>query len=146
MTKVTEIMTSEIYTLGPNETIYEAAVLMKDKDIGFIPVVENGKMVGVCTDRDLVLRGYAGKHSGSTSITEVITRDVHTLSPDASVDDAADIMATHQIKRLPVLDNGNLVGIVALGDMAIHEIFMNEASDALSEISEPEPSHTRMTH
>lgn len=146
MRKVTEIMTKDCVTVSPKDNIFEAAVLMRDKDIGFIPVVDGGKLLGVITDRDLVLRGYADKNSGSTSVMEVLTKDVHTVSPDTSVDEAADIMATHQIRRLPVVENGNLVGIVALGDMAIEEIFMNEASNALSEISEPEPQHTGMAH
>lgn len=138
MRKVSDIMTKDCQTVTPADNVYEVAVLMKKHDIGFVPVVEpNGrKLLGVITDRDLVLRGYAEKHPGSASVTEVMTDEVETISPNLSVDEAAAKMAEHQIRRLPVVEGGELLGVVSIGDLAVREIFVNEAGDALSRISE----------
>lgn len=133
---VKDIMSKDCVTATTQDNIYELAVKMKQNDIGFIPVVEGSKLVGVVTDRDLVVRGYAEKHSGSTAVSEVITTHIKTIASDTSVDEAAKLMADSQIRRLPVVDNGNLVGIVSIGDLAIREVFVNEAGEALSQISE----------
>jgi len=138
MRRISDIMTTDCVTLTPNDNLYTAAVAMRDHDIGFLPVVEGRRLVGVVTDRDLVVRGLAEKHSGSASIMEVITKNVETISPNLSVDEAASIMAEKQIRRLPVVENGELKGVVSLGDLAIREIFVNEAGEALSGISEHE--------
>jgi CBS domain-containing protein len=119
---------------------------MKQNDIGFVPIVEGKKLVGVVTDRDLVTRGYANKHSGSTSVTEVLTHHVQTVESDITVDDAAKLMATNQIRRLPVVENGELLGVVSIGDLAVREIFVNEAGDALSSISEHEHREPPAVH
>lgn len=146
MRKIADVMTSRCVTLTPNDNIYEAAVAMRDHDIGFIPVVEGSRLVGVLTDRDLVVRGIAEKHSGSNSIMECVTKDVQTVSPNLSVDEAASMMAEKQIRRLPVVENGELKGVVALGDLAIREIFVSEAGEALSSISEHEHRESAVTH
>lgn len=140
MRTVNEIMTTDCVTATLQDNIYELAVKMKQHDIGFIPVVEGKKLIGVVTDRDLVIRGYAAKHSGSTAVEEVITKDVDTITSDTTTDDAANLMASKQIRRLPVVDNGELVGVLAIGDLAVREIFVNEAGEALSAISEHEHS------
>lgn len=140
MRKIADIMSTDCVTVTPQDNIYEAAVKMKEHDIGFVPVVEQGKLLGVITDRDLVVRGYAGKHSGSTSVMEVLTEDVDVISPNLSVDEAASIMAAKQIRRLPVVENGQLQGVVALGDLAVRDIFVSEAGAALSDISERDRS------
>ncbi|WP_213525891.1 CBS domain-containing protein [Paenibacillus sp. J31TS4] len=129
-------MSTDIVTVSPQDNVYEIAVKMKQHDIGFIPVVEGRKLIGVVTDRDLVIRGYAEKHSGSTAVEKVISRDTETVDPDTTVDDAARLMAKHKIRRLPVVENGELVGVVAIGDMAVRHLFESEAGEALSEISE----------
>jgi CBS domain-containing protein len=136
MRKISDIMTSGCETVTTQSNLFQAAVLMRDQDVGFVPVVEGKKLVGVVTDRDLVIRGYADKHSGSTAITEVMSKNVKTVSPSQSVDEAADIMSRNQIRRLPVVENGHLIGVVALGDLAVRDIFVNEAGEALSGISE----------
>jgi len=133
---VRDIMSTDCVTVSTQDNIYETAVLMKKEDIGFVPVVDGRRLAGVITDRDLVLRGYAEKHSGSSSVTEVLTSDVQTVSPDTTVDEAARIMAQNQIRRLVVVENGELAGVVSIGDLAIREIFVNEAGEALSSISE----------
>ncbi|MCC3379809.1 CBS domain-containing protein [Paenibacillus farraposensis] len=139
MKKVQEVMTKKCVTVTPQDNIYEVAVKMKDNDTGFIPVVEkedNDKLIGVITDRDLVIRGYAAKHSGSTSVDTVMTTGIRTAHADMSVDQAAELMAEQQIRRLPVTEGDRLIGIVSIGDLAVRNIFADNAGEALSQISE----------
>ncbi|WP_270172046.1 CBS domain-containing protein [Paenibacillus sp. SYP-B4298] len=136
MKTVKEIMTTDCITATPQDNLYELAVMMKNNDIGFVPIVEGKKLMGVVTDRDLVIRGLAEKHAGSTEVAKVISSEVQTIAPEASVDEASEVMARHQIRRLPVVENGDLLGIVAIGDMAVRDIFADEAGEALSRISE----------
>ncbi|SEM75847.1 CBS domain-containing protein [Paenibacillus sp. OV219] len=133
---VKDLMSTNCVTATLLDNVYELAVLMRDHDIGFVPIVDGQKLIGIVTDRDLVVRGYAEKHSGSTAVSEVITTDIRTIDSNTTVDDAARMMADHQIRRLPVVQDGNLVGIVSIGDLAVREIFVNEAGDALSSISQ----------
>lgn len=136
MRTIAEIMTEDCKTITPNDSIRDAAALMKDNDIGFVPVVEGRKLIGVVTDRDLVIRGYANGREGSSSVRDVLSTNVRTVTSDMSVDEAATIMADNQIRRLPIVDGGELRGVVSIGDLAIREIFVNEAGEALSGISE----------
>jgi CBS domain-containing protein len=136
MATLKDVMSREIVTVTMEDNVYEIAVKMKQHDIGFIPVVEGKKLIGVVTDRDLVLRGYAEKRSGSVAVEQVITRDVITASPDTTIDEAARTMAKKQIRRLPIVENGELHGVVAIGDLAVRQKFEDEAGEALSEISE----------
>lgn len=128
-------MSKDCVTVTLQDNVYEIALKMKQHDIGFVAVVEGKKLIGVVTDRDLVVRGYAEKHSGSTAVDQVITKDIATITPDTSVEEAAKIMAKDQIRRLPVVENGELVGIVAIGDLAVRGSFEDEAGEALSKIS-----------
>lgn len=137
-----DIMTKDVETVTLKDNVYEVAVKMRDWNVGVIPVVdENQNVIGVITDRDIVIRGIAEKRTGSAEVEQVMTRDVIMGTPDMTVDEAAKIMAKHQIRRLPVVENGKLVGIVALGDMAVRNVHEDEASEALSEISEPASRH-----
>jgi len=131
-----EIMTTDCSTVTLKDNVYEVAVKMKQEDTGFIPVVEGRKLIGVITDRDLVLRGYAEKREGSASVEQVMSDKVVSVSPDTTVDEAAKLMAREQIRRLPVVENGDLVGIVSIGDLAVRASFEDEAGEALSQISE----------
>lgn len=146
MRKVSDIMTTDCVTVKPQDNLYECAVLMKKHDIGFLPVVEGSKLIGVITDRDLVIRGYAEKHPGSESVMTVLTEEVETISPDLSVDEAGQLMAARQIRRLPVVRGGELLGVVSIGDLAMREIFVSEAGEALSAISEQEHREPSYTH
>ena len=134
--QVKDLMTKDCVTATLLDNVYELAVLMRDHDIGFVPIVDEKKLIGIVTDRDLVIRGYAAKHPGSTAVSDVMTTDLKTIGADTSVDEAAKLMANNQIRRLPVVENGNLVGIVSIGDLAVREIFANEAGAALSGISQ----------
>ncbi|KZE84262.1 CBS domain-containing protein [Paenibacillus elgii] len=131
-----EIMTTDCSTVTLKDNVYEAAVKMKQEDTGFIPVVEGRKLIGVLTDRDLVIRGYAEKREGSAAIKQVMSDRVVSVPPETTVDEAAKIMAKEQIRRLPVVANGDLVGIVSIGDLAVRDKFEDEAGEALSQISE----------
>ena len=136
MRKVADIMTDEVVTETVRDNIYEVAVKMKENDTGFIPVVEGDKLLGVITDRDLVIRCMAEKRPNSTAVDEIMTRGIKTASREMSVDEAAELMAEQQIRRLPVTEGDRLIGIVSIGDLAVRNIFADNAGEALSEISE----------
>lgn len=141
--KLRELMTNNVQICSPQDTIVQAAKTMRSIDVGIVPVVQGDKLVGVITDRDIVLNAVAGgKDVNSTRVENCMTSSVITGTPDMDAHKAADLMADHQIRRLPVVENGRLVGIVAIGDLATISIHENEAGHALSEISEPsQPQH-----
>lgn len=128
-------MSDNVRTISSDATIKEAANVMNSIDVGSIPVVENNKLVGIVTDRDIVIRSVANGQDANQKISSVMTRDPKTISSDTEVHEAADIMAKRQIRRLPVVDNGNLVGIVAIGDLAVEGMYEDEAGEALHDIS-----------
>jgi CBS domain-containing protein len=137
MTQLRDIMTTQVAAVSPHDNVYEAASLMKQHNVGMIPVVENGQLRGVITDRDLVIRGIADRKPNSQQVTEVMTEAPVTARPDMTVDEAAQLMARYQIRRLPVVENGRLVGVVSIGDLAVRQPYADEAGQALSNISEP---------
>lgn len=137
-----EIMTKDVATVTLQDNVYEVAVKMRDWNVGVIPVVdEKNDCIGIITDRDIVIRGLAEKHEGSAKVEQVMTRDIVFGQPGMTVDDAAKLMAKYQIRRLPVVENGKLQGIVAIADMAVRQVHHDEASEALYEISESAPRH-----
>ncbi len=133
--KVKQIMTTDVSTVAPTDTVTKAASLMGQLDVGSIPVIDNSRVVGIITDRDIVLRGVANGKGANQHISEVMTTNVKFATPDMDVHTVADIMAENQIRRLPVVENDKLVGIVAIGDLAVENIFENEAGEALHTIS-----------
>ncbi|MCW2278032.1 CBS domain-containing protein [Heliophilum fasciatum] len=134
---VGQIMTGDVMTVKSRDTLETAARIMRDLDIGSIPVVDDGRCVGIITDRDIIIRAVAEGHDVSSSpVNDTMTRGIVTASPDMDIHEAARIMSDRQIRRLPVVQGDRLVGIVALGDLAIRNIYQNEAGDALSQISE----------
>jgi CBS domain-containing protein len=138
MTVIRDIMTKDVETCSLRDTVYEVAVKMKDMDVGVIPIVEGKRLVGMITDRDIVLRCIAEKTPPSSKVEEIMSEHLYTVSPDTTTQEAARLMAEQQIRRLPVVENGELVGIVALGDLAVRDLTDNQAKQALSEISEPD--------
>lgn len=118
--KVRECMCSKVFCVRPEASISEVAKIMSDKHVGCIPVCNNDKhIVGLVTDRDLILRAIAnGKDSNKTPVSEVMTTKVYNVSSDAEVSEASKIMCDCQIKRVPVIENDTLVGIITLGDLA----------------------------
>lgn len=134
--KVRDVMTRQIETVAPSSSVEEIARLMKRNDVGSIPVCEGQKVLGIITDRDIVVKVIAdGKNVSSVSAKDIMTSQVITVTSDQDVHEAARIMADNQIRRLPVLEQGRIAGIVALGDLAVEKIHINEAGDALSDIS-----------
>lgn len=138
MEKIKDLMITDVECATLLDNVYEIAVKMKELDVGAIPIVDGDKLVGLVTDRDLVVRGIAEKRPGSTKISTVMTTDLITASPDMTASEAAELMAKHQIRRLPVVQGDKLVGIIALGDLATNKLTDNQAGEALSEISENE--------
>ncbi|MFC0213200.1 CBS domain-containing protein [Paenibacillus chartarius] len=135
MKTVKDIMTKDCATVTTKDNVYEIAVKMKQFDTGFIPVVENNKLIGVVTDRDIVIRGLAEKREGSAKVELVMTTDIQCIEPSTSMEEAAKLMAQHQVRRLPVCDNGNFVGVVSIGDLAVNNNSDEAAGRALSSIS-----------
>jgi CBS domain-containing protein len=136
--KVQDIMTKNVATVSSNQTVQEAAQIMSQKNIGALPVVENGQVKGMITDRDITLRTSAqGKNPASTPVSEVMTNRVITGTPSMSVPEAANVMAQNQVRRLPIVENNQLQGIVALGDIATDSASDQAAEQALTNISEP---------
>lgn len=139
MATVRELMTTNCITVTSQNSVLDTSIKMKDNDIGFIPVVEGQKLVGVITDRDIVIRCIAeNKQCSSTPVKEVMSEQIAMISPETSVEEAAKLMARQQIRRLPVVENGNLIGVVAIGDMAVDNMHDEKAGKALSGISESE--------
>lgn len=135
--KVTEIMTSDVDTCSPQATIQEVAVRMRDLDVGAIPIAEGEKLIGIVTDRDIVVRALAEQLSLDRPISEILSSETVTGKTDMSVEDAANLMSEHQIRRLPIVENDKLVGIVSLGDIAVKDETYDNAEIALDDVSEP---------
>ena len=140
MAKIRDIMTTDVETCSLLDNVYEVAVKMKEFDVGAIPIVDGERLVGMITDRDLVIRGVAEKNPGSSKVEEVMSDHLITITPEATTDEAANIMAEHQISRLPIVEGDKLVGIVSLGDLAVNPKMDKRAEVALSEISETDKS------
>ncbi|PAB59453.1 CBS domain-containing protein [Anaeromicrobium sediminis] len=134
---IQDIMTTNVVTLCKTDTVAEAAKLMRQHRIGSIPVCENGKPVGVVTDRDIAIRAVAGGKDNSTKLEDVMSKSVIIGTPEMDVDRASQLMSTNQIRRLPIVDNESIVGIVALGDVAVKSELQHEAEEALNHISQP---------
>lgn len=121
MAQIREIMTENPKTCGPQDSVIDAAKLMASEDVGPIPIVEGGNLVGIVTDRDIVVRVVAeGRDAQSTTLGEIASTDITTVSPDHDLDRALELMGGKQIRRLPVVEGQRLVGIVAQADVARH--------------------------
>ena len=135
--KVKECMCSEVVWANPNSTVSEVAKQMLNNHIGCIPVCDNNNnVVGLVTDRDLILRCIASdKDCKQTKINEIMTTNIKTVTPENDVKDASKIMCECQIKRVPVVENNKIVGIITLGDLAQeNQISNNEVGNTVEEI------------
>lgn len=135
--KIADIMTSEVDTCTPQTSLQEAASKMKEINVGSIPVIDNNKLIGIITDRDIVVRGIADNLSLDSAVSEILSESIVTGSRDMSVEEAAELMADHQIRRLPIVEKEKVVGIVSLGDIAVKDKSYGNADIALDEVSEP---------
>ena len=138
MRQLKDMMSRDVKIISPDLTIGEAARKMRDGDFGMMPVGEDNRMIGTLSDRDIAIRAVAeGKDSG-TKVRDVMSEGIVWAYEDDSVEQAAKIMSDRQVRRLPVVDrNKRLVGIVALGDMAVESSEILPAAEALAEISKP---------
>ena len=135
--KVKDIMTRNVVTIAPEESVEVAARSLAQYNIGILPVCSGGKLMGMVTDRDLVTRCMAANREPSkTTVRDVMTGQVIVIQPDMDVGVAAHLMGRKQVRRLPVVENGKLCGMLSLGDMASREESAMDAADALSDIAE----------
>jgi CBS domain-containing protein len=135
---VRDTMTPSPTTVRPDLPVAEAARLMRSEDVGSLPVVDDDRLVGVVTDRDIAIRVVAeGKDPELTSVNEVHSTEPVTAGPDQELDDVLEEMARRQVRRVPVVDDGRLVGILAQADVA-KESGSGETAELVKEVSEPE--------
>lgn len=140
--QVKDIMTRQVHSIGPADSIFEAARLMAEHDIGILPVVEAGDLVGIVTDRDIAVRGTAGGIDTDMPVRRIMSRNVATCSPQDNVEDALGTMANEQVRRLPVCDESDrLVGILGLGDAANRDPDAAEVGATLFDICQRTGQH-----
>lgn len=133
--KIEDVMSHEVLTVSAESNAVEAAKLMQKNNIGALPVVSHGHMVGILTDRDIVMRGVAaGKDPNSLPVSQVMSQPVVCGSPNMDLGAATNLMAEKQVRRLPVVNDGQLIGFVSLGDIAINSPDA-VSGDALKDIS-----------
>ena len=136
--KVREIMTATVESVTPETDLVMVARKMKDLNVGSIPVIEGNRLLGIITDRDIVIRAVAeGKNPQAEQASNVLTPDPTTIEADADVREASELMAREQIRRLPVVQGGSLVGFLSIGDLAVDLGKDRLVGDALEKISEP---------
>ncbi len=142
---VRHVMTPEVRTAGSDMTASDAAGLMASYGVGSIPVVDGEELLGIITDRDLVVRVLAARDDPEQiRLVDVLTkRDLATVTPDTQVSEARDLMANRRVRRLPVVKEGKLVGIVSLGDVAIADASKRAVGEALSEVSESDSTMSK---
>ena len=134
--KLRDVMTPNPRTLDSTATVQDAARVMRDADTGVVPIVENGKPVGLITDRDIVVRAVADGAEPTRPVRELATDTLVTAEPDMSTGEAAELMGQHQVRRLLVCEGDRLVGVASIGDIAVKEGKDRRVGDTLQEISQ----------
>jgi CBS domain-containing protein len=135
--QVKELMTERPATLAMDASLAEAAMLMRDRDIGDVIVVEGEAATGIVTDRDIVIRGIAaGADPNTTPLGQVVSKDLNAVAPDDPVERAIAVMREKAIRRVPVLEGGKPVGVLSIGDLAIER----DERSVLADISEEPPN------
>ena len=137
--KIQDVMTRDPRCVTPETSAREAAQVMKDEDVGIVPVVEGQRLIGVVTDRDLALRVVADGRDGSATVRDVMSSGkISTCRPDEDLDRAMETMAKEQVRRIPIVDErGSLVGIVAQADVVLKATDDRKAEKTVEQISEP---------
>lgn len=131
-----DIMTADVKTASGSMPISEAAVMMREGDMGSVPVVEGGKLVGIVTDRDIVVRAVANGKGPETPVSEAMTSEIFSVRPDDFVFEAIRLMGEKQVRRMPVVDeSGALAGIISMADIALETEDEREIAEALEDIS-----------
>jgi len=147
--KISELMTKNPCTVAPDSTVSEAARLMKEEDVGIVPVVERvggaetrGRLVGVVTDRDIAIRHVAEGRTTDVAVRDVMSGGVKTARPDDSVDSVMALMGREQIRRIPIVDErGSLVGVVSQADLARKANDPAKVEKTVEQISQPGGNH-----
>lgn len=140
--KIKDIMTKTIVSVKPEDSVEHAAKIMKEYDVGSVPVCNGDEIIGIITDRDIAIRSCAGGEDiNNQDVRGIMSSNPVLCEPNMEVEDVARIMSERQIRRLPVVENSSLVGIVSLGDLAIEPHANNKAGEALTNISEPCSPH-----
>jgi CBS domain-containing protein len=136
--RINEVMTHDPVTVSGDATLVEAAKAMAQQDIGPVLVEDGGRLLGILTDRDIVVRAIAeGRDPGSTTAREVCTESVVSLTPDQTVDEAIRLMREHDVRRVPVVQDGRPAGVVSIGDLAVER----DTDSALADISAASPNN-----
>ena len=131
-----EIMTGDVKTASREMSLQAVAALMRDGDMGSMPIVEDGKLVGIVTDRDIVVRGIAAGKDAAASIGDVMTTEIFSVKENDFVFEAIRLMGDKQVRRVPIINEaGELVGIIAMADVALETEDEREIAETLEEIS-----------
>jgi CBS domain-containing protein len=134
---VRDVMTPGVRTVSPAQSLADAAEVMKGEDVGSVPVVEEGRLAGIVTDRDIVTRAVAERRDPQTvKVDEIASREVVTVEPEQDLDEALALMARHQVRRLPVVEAGQLFGMLAQADVAL-EAKEKKVGETVEDISKP---------
>jgi len=140
--KAKDIMSTDVVCLSRDDTVERAAQLMEQNDIGAIPVCDGSRVVGIVTDRDIALRSVGDGGDGHQTVGQIMTPNPVVADPETDVHEVARLMSEHQVRRIPIVQQGSLVGIVSLGDISTEPQLEDNAEIALSNISQPGGSHT----
>lgn len=140
---IRDVMTPNPECVTEKDSIRDVARIMKDSDTGVVPVVEGKKIIGLITDRDIVVRGLAeGKNLENARVNELMTKSIRSVREDASVSEALELMTNAEIRRVPVVNqNDELVGILSLGDIATQTTQDNRVGKAVEDISQAPPNN-----
>lgn len=140
---VRHAMTESPLTIGPELNAFDAAGMMKSEDVGALPVVKDGQLVGLVTDRDLVLRVLAERQSPvDVKVGDIATRTPVTITPDMRLSEARELMEKHQVRRLPVVKGDSVVGILSIGDLSWADASTREVGEALRAVSDSDRTRT----
>jgi len=134
--RCSEIMTTSVHTAGPQATLSEVAAIMRSGDVGAVPIIDEGRLIGIVTDRDMVVRAIADGISGNAPISQVMTKELFTAGPDDFAFEAIRLMGNKQVRRIPVVaSDGSLAGIIAVADVALSMEDEGEIAATLGDIS-----------
>jgi CBS domain-containing protein len=134
---VREAMTASVSSVSPSQSLADAAEVMKGEDVGSVPVVEEGRLAGIVTDRDIVTRAVAARRNPqAVRVEEIASHDLVTVEPEQDLDEALALMARHKVRRLPVIEAGRLVGMLAQADLAL-EAKEEKVGEMVEQISQP---------
>ncbi|MGQ0561322.1 MAG: CBS domain-containing protein [Gemmatimonadota bacterium] len=140
MKRARDIMTANPQCVTPNDAVSRVAEIMRDSDVGVVPVVEDQgsmRLAGVVTDRDIAVRVVAERRDGGVTAREVMSRNLATVRPDDDVDEVMDLMKREQVRRIPVVEGDRLVGIIAQADVATQVRSDRKTGEVVEKISEP---------